>query len=175
MAYGEEASKVQTDSADRIIEATHRIIIPGLIDAHLHFYGILVPALIDHLPLDMRMPHLGAITSGWHGHETRVATLLGALRIMRNGTTTVLENVVQGIEATAPAIHALLDSGLRAVVGPMIADRSFHETMPGYLERLPKLQKSRALNTPTPSGKELLDLNLALAREWHGREGRIYI
>jgi cytosine/adenosine deaminase-related metal-dependent hydrolase len=95
--------------------------------------------------------------------------------MMRNGTTTVLENVLQGIEATEPAIRALLESGMRAMVGPMIADRPFHETMPGYLESLPGMQRSQELTAPVPNAKDLLNSCLGIVRRWNGTEGRIYV
>jgi 5-methylthioadenosine/S-adenosylhomocysteine deaminase len=175
LAFGNAATQVQPGPSDRVIEAKHRLVIPGLVDAHTHFYGTLVPGLIDHLPLDMRMLPLGAVTRGWGDSETRVAALLAALRMMRNGTTTVLENVLQGFETTDVAIRSLVDSGLRAMVGPMIADRPFHETMPGYVERLPEPYRSEALTVPVPSAKDLLESSLSVASRWHGAEGRIYI
>jgi hypothetical protein len=49
----------------------------------------------------------------------------------------VLENGAQGIDATVPAIRAIVDSGVRAVVGPMVSDRPFGDTMPGYVEACP--------------------------------------
>lgn len=175
IAYGPTASQIQPGPSDRVIEGKHRLVMPGLVDAHTHFYGTLVPGLIDHLPLDMRMLPLGAVTGGWGESETRIATLLGALRLMRNGTTTLLENVLQGIEATDVAIRALVDSGLRAMVGPMIADRPFHETMPGYVDRLPEPYRSEALAAAVPPAKDLLESSLSVANRWHGAEGRIYI
>lgn len=175
VAYNNEAGEIEPGPSDRVIEAAHCLIIPGLVDAHSHFYGTLAPALIDHLPLEMRLPFLGAMTEGWGERETRVTTLLGTLRMMRNGTTTVLENVLHGMENTESTVRALVDSGMRAMVGPTIADRPFHETMPGYLECLPELHRSQALAAPVPSPKDLLESCLAVVRCWQGVEGRIYI
>jgi cytosine/adenosine deaminase-related metal-dependent hydrolase len=175
VAYGAEAGRVGAGPADRVIEAERRLVIPGLVDAHSHLYGTLVPALVDRLPLDIRMPFLVPACAGWTADEVRVATLLGALRMLRGGTTTVLENLIQGIEATEPAIRALLEAGMRAVVGPMLADRPFHETLPGYLERLPEPERSRALAAPVPRPKDLVEPCRAIARRWHGAEGRITV
>src|SRR5262249_46375611 len=102
-------------------------------------------------------------------------TLLGALRSMRTGTTTVLENGAQGIEGTVPAVRALVQSGLRAVVGPMISDRPFAETLPGYAERLPDALRGPTLSGLPRSGSEFVNDCLAIAKEWHGAAGRISI
>jgi cytosine/adenosine deaminase-related metal-dependent hydrolase len=175
VAYNAKAGEIEPGPFDRVIEATDRLIIPGLVDAHSHFYGTLAPALIDYLPLEIREPLLGAMTRGWGERETRATTLLGALRMMRNGTTTVLENVLHGMENTESTISALVDSGMRAMVGPAIADRPFHETMPGYLECLPELHRSQSRAPSIPNPKDLLESCLDVVRRWHGAEGRIYI
>ena len=75
--------------ADRVIDAADRVVIPGLVDAHAHFYGSLIPGLVDRLPLDMRMPYLGACLEGWEERDHALTTLLGAARMLRHGTTTV--------------------------------------------------------------------------------------
>lgn len=156
----------------RVIDAERHLVIPGFVDAHSHFYGVLVPGLIDRLPLDVRFPFLVASLQEWSERETRVASALGALRMLRNGTTTVLENILQGVEATGPAVEALLATGIRAVVGPMIANRPYHEAMPGLLGRLPRHLKAVA-GGASPPAKELVETCVELARRWQGAGGRI--
>jgi 5-methylthioadenosine/S-adenosylhomocysteine deaminase len=173
--YGTATEEVPLGTQDRLIDAKDYLVIPGLVDAHSHFYGTLVPALIDHLPLDIRVAFLGEVIKGWDEHETRIATLLGAYRMLRNGTTTVLENMLQDIETADAVIGALLDSGIRAMVGPTIADRPFHETMPGFLESLSERERSQALAAPVPHAKDLLESSLRMVRLWQGAEGRISI
>ena len=65
VAYGPEAQHVQTEPADRIIDAGPHLVIPGLVDAHAHLYGTLIPALIDHMPLDVRSTFLRAMFRDW--------------------------------------------------------------------------------------------------------------
>ena len=176
VAWGSEAGRVESTPGDQVIDATRALVIPGLVDAHSHFYGTLIPGLIDRLPLDVRRPFLGACTDGWTERDTWVATMLGVLRMLRNGTTTVLENGAQGIEATVPTIGAVIDSGVRAVVGPMVSDRPFGDTLPGYLERLPDALRADVLGAaPSPPGRELVERCLAIARRWHGAEGRVSV
>ncbi len=150
VAWGAEAARVETHGTDRVIDAARMLVIPGL---------------IDRLPLDVRRPFLGACTDGWSERDTWVATLLGALRSMRAGTTTVLENGAQGMDATVPAVRALMQSGMRAVVGPMISDRPFAETMPGCIERLPDALRAEILGGTTRSARELVDDCLGIAKE----------
>lgn len=174
VVYGAEAERVAPAPDDHVIDATRRLVIPGLVDAHSHAYGVLAPGLVDQIPLDIRMPALAAVLEGWSEADSRVATLVGAWRMLRGGTTTVLENVLQGIAGAAPAIRALLDAGIRAVVGPMIADRPFHETLPGYVERLSRL-RAEAMGARVPDGKALLEASLDIARTWDGAGGRIRV
>jgi 5-methylthioadenosine/S-adenosylhomocysteine deaminase len=173
--YGPEAEGAQLGPLDRLIDAKDHLVIPGLVDAHSHFYGTLVPGLIDHLPLDIRAAFLGELMNGWSEHEIRIGTLLGAYRMLLNGTTTVLENTLQGMETTDAVIGALVESGIRAMVGPTIADRPFHETMPGFLESLSEGDRSRVLATPVPHCQDLIESSLRIVRLWQGAQGRISI
>ena len=120
------------------------LVIPGLVDAHSHFYGTLIPGLIDRLAARRPMAVPGRLHRWLDGaRHLGATTMLGVLRMLKNGTTTVLENVRRGIDATVPAIRAIIDSGVRAVVGPMVSDRPFGDTMPGYVERLPECAARR--------------------------------
>jgi cytosine/adenosine deaminase-related metal-dependent hydrolase len=175
VAWGSEADRVEPAPGDRVIDGTRSIAIPGLVDAHAHCYGVLIPGLIDRLPLDTRMPHLAACLAGWTERDTWVATALGALRMLRNGTTTVLENVLQGLDAAEPAMQALLASGIRAMVGPMVADRPYHETMPGLRERLPETFWPDVSGAPGAPPEEVVGQCRALARRWQGAEGRLSV
>lgn len=176
VAWDADRTRVVSRPDDTVIDASRAVVVPGLVDAHSHFYGMLVPGLIDRLPLDVRRPFLSACTDGWTERDTYVATMLGVLRMLRHGTTTVLENGAQGIEATEPAIRSLLESGVRAVVGPMVSDRTFSDTMPGYVDRLPGPLRAEVLDAPpSPPGRELVERCVAIARRWHGAEGRISV
>jgi 5-methylthioadenosine/S-adenosylhomocysteine deaminase len=176
VAWDADRTRVVSRPDDTVIDASRAVVVPGLVDAHSHFYGMLVPGLIDRLPLDVRRPFLSACTDGWTERDTYVATMLGVLRMLRHGTTTVLENGAQGIEATEPAIRAVLESGVRAVVGPMVSDRTFSDTMPGYVDRLPGPLRAEVLDAPpSPPGRELVERCVAIARRWHGAEGRISV
>ncbi len=47
VAWGSEAGRVESTAGDQVIDATRALVIPGLVDAHSHFYGTLIPGLID--------------------------------------------------------------------------------------------------------------------------------
>ncbi|HYB40598.1 MAG TPA: amidohydrolase [Candidatus Methylomirabilis sp.] len=176
VAWGPEADRVTTTPADRVIDARTAVVIPGLVDAHSHCYGSLIPGLIDRLPLDVRRPFLAVCTDGWTERDTRAAVLLAAWRMLRSGTTTVNENSAQGLDAVEPSIRALLQSGMRAVVSAMVADRPVADTMPGYLDRLPDPLRRQVLDAPaSPPARELVERSLAIARRWHGAEGRVSV
>jgi cytosine/adenosine deaminase-related metal-dependent hydrolase len=175
VGYGAEGDRLAAGPGDRVIEAGRRLVIPGLVDAHCHAYGALVPGLVDHLPLDIRMPALGAMIEAWEDDDTRVATLLTALRMLRGATTTVLENVLQGLGAADAAIRALLGAGMRALVAPMIGDRPFHDTLPGFRERLPAGHWAHGLGGTPARPDDLVEASLAIARRWDGAEGRLRV
>jgi len=176
IAWQGEAGSIEPASGDQVIDASKRLVMPGLVDAHAHFYGMLMPGLVERLPLDMRMPYLAACFTGWEERDASLSALLGAARMMRNGTTTVMENILQGVGDSEATVKALVASGMRAVVGPMVADRPFYETVPGYRECLPATLLEEGTRPPAgPPPAEVVAACRALAKRWHGAEGRISI
>ncbi|HEX4446076.1 MAG TPA: amidohydrolase family protein, partial [Polyangiaceae bacterium] len=81
--------------------------------------------------------------SGRHTLEdTYVSAALGAAEMVRKGCTAAYDMFGQfplptreGVEAVGRAYR---DVGMRAVIAPMMADRSFYEAIPGLLDSLPE-------------------------------------
>jgi len=49
VAWGSDAGRVESTVGDKVIDAARALVIPGLVDAHSHFYGTVIPGLIDRL------------------------------------------------------------------------------------------------------------------------------
>ena len=124
-----------------VIDAANRLIHPGLVNAHTHSHGNLGKGMGDRWPLELLLtaaPMLG----GHRGlDDVRLSAQLGAIEMMLKGCTACYDLFFEwpvptrdGIAAVASAYAEL---GMRAVIAPMVADRTFYEAIPGLADALP--------------------------------------
>ena len=106
------------DTDAHVVDCAGRILIPGLINAHLHTWqtGLRAAAADWTLPQYFRNMHAGLATF-FTPEDINVATLAGALSQMDTGTTTLVDWCHNNPtpEHTDAAIEGLVESGIRAV------------------------------------------------------------
>jgi guanine deaminase len=130
-----------SDDAE-VISAADRMLIPGLVNAHTHSHGALNRgAVADKVSLEMFLTSAGSSTRSRGIDDKYLSAALSATEMIRKGCTACFDLTVEfpgpsreGISAVARAYR---DSGMRAVVAPMIADRTIYQALPGLLEALP--------------------------------------
>ncbi|MET4698430.1 5-methylthioadenosine/S-adenosylhomocysteine deaminase [Constrictibacter sp. MBR-5] len=123
------------------IDATARLMHPGLINAHTHGHGGLAKGMGDRWTLELLLA-AGPWTNGARTLEDKyLATAIGAAEMVLKGVTACYDlsyefpaPTREGMEAVG---RAYADVGMRAVVAPMVADRSFYDAIPGLMEALP--------------------------------------
>ncbi len=155
----------------RVIEAAGKIVMPGLVNAHMHSYANLTRTLSGTTPLEVWMLSVMAVGRLFEPEDNRVGALLGAAEMLKSGTTTCLDHLAQGGEGLEAAMRAYEESGMRACLAPMIGDRPYFDTLPLDPRQVPV----RFLAAPSPRAEELVDTTLALHRRWHGRDGRLRV
>jgi 5-methylthioadenosine/S-adenosylhomocysteine deaminase len=131
-----------SDDAE-VLPAADRLLIPGLISAHTHSHGALNRGAVDDkVSLEMFLTGAGASTRARATNDKYLSAALSAAEMIRKGCTACFDLSVEflgpsreGISAVASAYR---DAGMRAVVAPMIADRTIYQALPGLLEALPE-------------------------------------
>ena len=126
---------------EAVIEATHRLVIPGLVNAHYHSHDAFAKGLIEELPLEIglsysRMPDARSRSAD----EIRARTLLGAWECLRNGITTL-----QDMNNRFPleedyldvVLKAYADIGIRVVFSSVIQDIDYAQSTPYWCELVP--------------------------------------
>ena len=130
----------------QLIEASGKLLHPGLVNAHMHGHGNLSKGMGDRWTLELLLT-AAPWTGGHRSLEDKyLSTLIGAAELLMKGCTACYDLMaefpapsVEGLEAVGRAYR---DAGMRAVVAPMVADRTFFEAIPGLMEALPPaLQK----------------------------------
>ena len=108
-----------------LIDASGRLVIPGLINAHYHSHDTLCRGLFEELPLEMRLLYTIPMGQNRSREEVRARTLVGALESLRCGITTVqdmLGLVPLNHEYTDVVLSAYREAGIRVVFSPMVSD-----------------------------------------------------
>ncbi len=133
---------------DRVLDASERIVMPGLINAHTHIAMSLMRHYADDLPFwewlnDRILPLEENLTPD----DVHVGALLSIAEMIRSGTTTFSDMYffMDGVAA------AVLESGMRANI-------------------------ARGLVFNEASDLKKLDIGIKLFRDWHGKaDGRIHV
>ena len=123
------------------IDATGKLLIPGLINPHTHGHGAISKGLGDRWTLELSLV-AGPWVAGNRSTEAKyLSAALGAAEMLLKGCTAcydlVYEFPVPSPEGLDAIGQAYFDSGMRAVIAPMIADRSFYDAIPGVFDALP--------------------------------------
>ena len=123
------------------IDAAGRLLIPGLINAHTHGQNNLGKGLADRWNLELLINAAPWTTGGRTLEDKYLSTQLAAVEMIRKGCTAAYDLSLEfpaptreGVEAVG---RAYTDVGLRAVVAPMISDKSLYEAIPGLMDALP--------------------------------------
>ncbi len=166
-----------TSEAARRIPAAGRLIIPGLINAHTHSHGGLAKGAGDRWSLETLL-NAGPWLSGGRTDDDRyVSTVLSAVEMVRKGCTACYDLAamlpIPTVEGLGHISTAYSDVGMRAVIAPMIADRSFYQAIPGLLDAFPPALRELADAIRTAPGEATLTAIRAIASSWPYASDRI--
>lgn len=157
----------------------HHLLIPGLINAHFHSSANHLKGSFPSLPLELFMLYESpAQAVAPTPREAYLRTMLGALEMLRAGTTSVQDDAFL-LPAPEPEIidavmEAYADCGIRASVALDQPELAEVDKLP-YLALLAHENLREDLSAPAPvTGAELLELYGHLFDRWHGAaDGRL--
>ncbi len=158
LAVGDLACSAQVDTSIETIDAGGSYVLPGFVQTHIHLCQTLFRGSADDLPLLAWLKQRIWPLEAAHTDDTlRVAARLAAAELLAGGTTTVL--TMETVHGTDAVCEALVDTGLRAIVGKCLMDSDGEQ--PGRLKQ---------------AAHAGIDETLALHRRWQGAaNGRIQI
>lgn len=127
--------------AAAVVDATDRLIHPGLINAHTHGHGNLSKGMGDRWTLELLLTAAPWISGNRSVEDKYLTTYIGALEMLLKGCTACYDLTVEFPQPTPEGLgacaKAYADAGIRAVVAPMVASLTFYEAVPGLLDVLP--------------------------------------
>jgi len=172
---------------DDVIDAHGMIVLPGLINAHVHTWQSALRGIAGDwtVPRYMQSMHRG-LAGHFRPEDVTIANLMGALNQLNSGTTTLVDwcHCNRTPEHTDAAIAGLTESGARAVFlhgspkpDPKPGQKHFSE-IPMPRAEIARLRKDRfssddglvtfglAILGPYYSTREVTRADLVLAREF---------
>ena len=172
-ALGPPGMDAPADAAE--MDATDRLILPGLVNAHTHGDASLAKGLGDRWTLELLLNAAPLRRHGVGLRDKALAARLAAAEMVENGITACYDlfsefpaPTPEGLEAVA---GAYAEVGVRAVVAPLMADRSFWRAVPGLYGALPD-SLQRAVDGIAGASREtaLESCRLAFERWRFGRD-----
>lgn len=174
------APELEPQPGDEIIEAAGLLIAPGFVNAHTHSWEYLWKGRYDNLPLELWMllcyPILGGAPMS--PDLIRLRTLMFAMESMKNGVTTLVDDVLETPTQDAAQLAAVADAyeaiGIRANVSGHIINRPFVDTLPFVVDWLPDEIVRQVRDQQQLTAGEYLDFSRHAFAAHHGQaSGRI--
>lgn len=162
-------------AADEVIDAREQLIIPGLVNAHLHSDENLFKAQFDNLPLELWM--LYTYPTLMYGPFSKrliyLRTMLGAIEMVKHGVTLVQDDVSEypkaTLEGTDAVMEAYRDIGMRASVTTNLCDKQWKDKLPYIAQMLP--EDIKEAYPPAADKEELYALLEQMIAKWHNPGG----
>ena len=171
----EIGSNLLADETTEVIDATGKLIMPGLNIAHAHSWGNLFKGLFDGKPLDIWILENNAPPDGWPFNDRQyyLRTMLGAADMIRNGATTVWDDLVITPDLNETIFSAYHQSGIRAVVTASMYDRAMPDRNIRIKQQLPTDLLNLLMKEPVYSTDEWLEIAELMLARWHNLDGRL--
>ena len=127
------------DNVDKVIDATDKILLPGLVNTHTHLSMTLFRGLADDLSLDEWLnDNIWPVEANLNEYYCYIGALLGAVELIKSGTTT-FSDMYFYMEDVAKAVE---ESGIRAVLSYGMIDFGDEEKRKSEIEQNMKLFES---------------------------------
>lgn len=144
------ASKLEIEDA-KVIDAEGKIVIPGLIQTHIHLTQTLYRGQADDLELLDWLKERVWPLEGAHTYESNyISAKLGIAELIKGGTTSIID--MGTVHHTEAIFEAIDESGFRGIAGKCMMD---------YGQGVPA--------TLMEDTKSSIEESLRLLKKWHGR------
>jgi len=161
-----EKVKKEYSSAERVFDASRMIIMPGLIDCHVHLAQALIRGCADDVSLvEWLRERVWPLQGHYTKEDGKISALLCMLEMIKSGTVGFVESMLHtryGFDGIAEAVK---QSGMRAVLSKTVMD------MAGY-----GTQKAIMHEGMIETREQSLNEAVQMIKKWNGEaDGRIHV
>ena len=173
-----QAGSIDAGRAGRVVDLTHRLLVPGLVNGHQHSNEHFQRGRAENLPLELWMQLVRPrkpipLTP----RQVYLRTMIGAIESLRTGCTTLVDDFPQAAGIDRAAIDAVFqayeDAGIRALVGFGMMDRPIVDSLPFVDELVPAALAAELRAAPRTRTADFDALMRELATARHRRASRV--
>ncbi len=175
----EAPGAIPPDRADAIVDGARLLVMPGLINGHMHSWDHYLKGCLENLTTEVAMSLIRprkavALTP----RQMYLRTVVGVLESLRTGATTIVDDLSLGQlfsrEHIDAAFQAYEDTGTRAFVGFSMIDRAVVDSYPFGEAEFPPALLSELRGLKRPTADQLLGLVRDLAAKGkHPKSARV--
>lgn len=157
------------------IDASDRLVIPGLVNAHTHGHGSLGKGLGDKWSLELLLNAAPWVSGGFSLEDKKTAALLNAVEMVKKGCTAAYDMYFEFPTPSLDGIRAIADAyaevGVRVQLAPMMADTTLYRAIPGLLDAIPEPHRDAVSRLRAASHEDHLKACAEILRQWtHSHE-----
>jgi 5-methylthioadenosine/S-adenosylhomocysteine deaminase len=169
---------IDESNFDTVIDGKACIVLPGLVNAHNHSMSHIMKAVFINYPLEIWRQYVKAGWSTVKGEGIYLDVIFGCLEMLRNGITTSIDHFTnlypKNHEGIGEAYRAVIDSGIRGVLAPMISDLDYEKTVPIQSDALDDTVKNVISGISAAENTEADDLMEDFLQTFIGKHSRFH-
>ncbi|WP_226582380.1 amidohydrolase family protein [Acuticoccus sediminis] len=118
------AEPLAPEDGEEVIDGTGRLLMPGLVNTHVHLFQTLFRGVYEERPLGIYLDYIYRSGVEMRPEDSRLSAMLGSLEAVRNGTTTLVDHhflnrIPELAEETIEGMRAV---GVRAGLARTVMD-----------------------------------------------------
>lgn len=163
-----------------VIDGREKLVMPGLVNAHLHSGEALYKGRYDNMPLEIWMLYSYPILGAKPLDERLIylRSMIVAIESLKSGVTCLTDDIFeapqQNLAQLGAAVQAYDDAGIRATVSGHVIDRNFLQTIPFTSQYVPGDVQEEIAKLTLPTVDEYTDFAKTAYDAFHNRaDGRI--
>ena len=169
LAIGTPGQFASLESVRRL-DATDRLVIPGLVNGHTHAHGTLGRGAVADVALEGFLAASPAINGQRNLDDLALSATLTAVELLKKGCTALFDMSAESPLPSLAGLHALAGAyaatGIRAVVAPMMTDRTLYQAYPALLASLPETLRPTLAGLRAADPAACLAVVRQAARDW---------
>ncbi|MGQ4273819.1 amidohydrolase family protein [Terrihabitans sp. B22-R8] len=172
-------SNLEVPEGAEVIDGTGKLVMPGLMNSHLHTNEALFKGRYDNMPLEVWMLYAYPILAAkaLPPRLVYLRSMLVAMESLKTGVTCITDDLYesprQEMHLLGAAVDAYDDAGIRATVSAHVVDRNFLDTIPFAREYVSQELQEEVGRLPKVGVNDYLGFVKDAHGRFHGRSGRI--
>src|SRR5512139_1827252 len=160
-----------------VIDGAGKLVMPGLINSHLHTNEALFKGRYDNMPLEVWMLYAYPILAAKRLPPRLVylRSMLVGIESLKTGVTCITDDLYESpkaeLELFGAAVAAYDDIGIRATVSAHVVDKNFLDTIPFTRTTVPQHLQDEVNKTPPVRASDYIAFVKEAHAQFHGRAG----